>query len=118
MKNIRQVLCLKLIILFSFNSYSQEDAVLMTVNNNAVYKSEFEQIYWKNKKELLATKEDLNEYIELFKNFKLKVTAAEELGLDTLTKFINELEKVIHFALESEPPFTYLEPIETSYMFK
>ncbi len=92
MKKIGQLLCLNLILLIPFNSFSQEDAVLMTVNNNAVYKSEFEQIYWKNKKELLATKEDLNEYIELFKNFKLKVTAAEELGLDTLTKFINELE--------------------------
>ena len=31
--------------------------------------------------------------------------------------FISVLEKVIHFALESEPFFTYREPIETSYMF-
>ena len=63
----------------------------MTVNGNPVYKSEFEQIYWKNKKEKTATKEDLNEYIELFTNFKLKVKAAEEKGLDTLKKFIDEL---------------------------
>ena len=35
--------------------------------------------YWKNKKESIATKDDLNEYIELFKKFKLKVAAAEEL---------------------------------------
>ena len=70
---------------------AQQDEILMTVNNKPVYKSEFEQIYWKNKKETIATKEDLDEYIKLFKNFKLKVTVAEALGLDTLKKFIKEL---------------------------
>ena len=29
--------------------------------------------------------------VELFKNFKLKVAAAQALGLDTISKFINEL---------------------------
>ena len=79
-------------ILFSNNIQSQEDQILLTVNGNPVYKSEFEQIYWKNKKEDIATKEDLNQYIELFKNFKLKVSAAEQMGLDTNKKFITELQ--------------------------
>ncbi|MDG2344025.1 MAG: peptidylprolyl isomerase [Flavobacteriales bacterium] len=68
-----------------------QNQVLLTIDDQPVYKSEFEQIYWKNKKEKIATKEDLDEYIDLFSNFKLKVKAAEELGLDTVEKFINEL---------------------------
>jgi peptidyl-prolyl cis-trans isomerase SurA len=68
-----------------------QNQVLLTIDDQPVYKSEFEQIYWKNKKENIATKEDLDEYINLFTNFKLKVKAAEEKGLDTAKKFINEL---------------------------
>ena len=79
-------------IIFSNNIQSQEDQILLTVNGSPVYKSEFEQIYWKNKKEDIATKEDLDQYIGLFKNFKLKVTAAEQMGLDTNKKFITELQ--------------------------
>ncbi len=78
------------IILISTICFGQ-DPVILTINGSEVHKSEFEQIYWKNKKEKLATKEDLDEYIKLFVNFKLKVLAAENLGLDTLKKFTNEL---------------------------
>ena len=74
-------------------TYGQEKGpVLMTVNNVPVYKSEFEQIYWKNKKEAVATKEDLDEYMQLFTKFKLKVTEAEDLGMDTLASFTKELD--------------------------
>lgn len=68
-----------------------QDPVIMRINNKPVYKSEFEQIYWKNKKEDVATKKDLDEYIDLFVKFKLKVEAAEDKGLDTLKKFKSEL---------------------------
>ena len=66
------------IIFICANFYSQEQDIL-SINGNKVYRSEFEQIYWKNKKKI-ATKEDLDEYIDLFINFKLKVLAAEKLG--------------------------------------
>ena len=82
--------------------FAQDQEVLLTVNGNPVLKSEFEQIYWKNKKETVATKEDLDEYIGLFKNFKLKVTAAEELGLDTVSKFITELQG---YRVQLEKPY-------------
>ena len=78
-------------ILFIGSSFLAQDPVILTINEVDVHKSEFEQIYWKNKKEKIATKEDLDEYIQLFINFKLKVIAAEELGLDTTKKFIDEL---------------------------
>ena len=78
------------LILFVSSAFSQNNNILK-IDNQVVNKSEFEQIYWKNKKEKIATKEDLDEYIELFINFKLKVISAEELGLDTTKKFIDEL---------------------------
>ena len=78
-------------IIFISSAFFSQDQHILRINDQKIYKSEFEQIYWKNKKEKLATKEDLDEYIELFINFKLKVFAAEELGLDTVKKFINEL---------------------------
>jgi peptidyl-prolyl cis-trans isomerase SurA len=89
------------IILLGSTCFAQ-DPVILTINSNNVHKSEFEQIYWKNKKEKLATKEDLDEYIELFINFKLKVIAAENKGLDTLKKFINELQG---YKIQLEKPY-------------
>lgn len=79
-----------------------QDQVLLNIDDQPVYKSEFEQIYWKNKKENIATKEDLDEYIKLFTNFKLKVIAAEEKGLDTAQKFINELAG---YRIQLEKPY-------------
>ena len=124
---------MKLTWLFSIvfiyaNFYSQEIDIL-TINGNKIYKSEFEQIYWKNKKEKLATKEDLDEYIDLFINFKLKVLAAEKLGLDTMNKFINELngykiqlekpyliDTAINEALIKEAYFRTINEIEASHI--
>ena len=73
----------------SIAGFSQE-AVVMTVNNEPVTVSEFEEIFWKNKKENVTNKEELDEYIELFTNFRLKVEAAEAAGLDTTQKFKSE----------------------------
>ena len=68
------------------------DPVLMTVDGVAVPRSEFEAIYKKNNKEAVVTKEALDEYLELFTNYKLKVRAAEALGMDTVGKFLAELD--------------------------
>ena len=116
------------IIFICANFYSQEQDIL-SINGNKVYRSEFEQIYWKNKKEKLATKEDLDEYIDLFINFKLKVLAAEKLGLDTMEKFVNELngykiqlekpyliDTAINEALNKEAYFRTINEIEASHI--
>ncbi|MBK9147970.1 MAG: peptidylprolyl isomerase [Flavobacteriales bacterium] len=68
------------------------DPVLMTVDGQPVTRTEFEAIYKKNNKEASVTKEALDEYLELFINYKLKVREAETLGMDTITKFRNELD--------------------------
>ena len=60
------------IFLISFSILIGQDKAIVSIDNDQIFKSEFEQIYWKNKKEKVATKEDLNEYIQLFVKFKLK----------------------------------------------
>ena len=79
------------LILIAGAGFSQDDPIVMTVNGTDVTKSEFEHIFKKNNKDEDITKEDIDEYLELFVNFKLKVTAAEELGMDTVKKFKEEL---------------------------
>lgn len=71
---------------------NDKDPVLMTVDGQEVTRSEFENIYKKNNREEAVTQEALDEYMELFINFKLKVREAESLGMDTVGKFIKELE--------------------------
>jgi peptidyl-prolyl cis-trans isomerase SurA len=67
------------------------DPVLMTVDGQPVLRSEFESIYKKNNKDAPVTKQALDEYLDLFINYKLKVRAAEALGMDTVAKFKSEL---------------------------
>ena len=89
-------------IIFCYTTFFGQENTILNIDNETVNKTEFEQIYWKNKKEKIATKEDLDEYIQLFINFKLKVIAAEELGLDTTKKFIDELSG---YRIQLEKPY-------------
>ena len=67
------------------------DPVLMTINNKPVLKSEFEYIYNKNNSNNSLDKKTLDEYVDLFINFKLKVEEAKTQGIDTTKSFITEL---------------------------
>ena len=68
----------------------ENDPVLMKVNGKSIKKSEFEYIYKKNNQQQTDSK-SLDEYLELFKNYKLKVAEAEACGLDTTRSFRTEL---------------------------
>ena len=70
---------------------AQEDQVIMTVDGEPVVKSEFLQIYLKNNDAPRYDKEALDEYMDLFVKFKLKVAEAEALGYDTIPKLVREL---------------------------
>ncbi len=72
-------------------SSQTKDPVLMTINGNPVMKSEFEYIYNKNNSNNSLDKKTLDEYVDLFVNFKLKVEEAKAQGIDTTKSFINEL---------------------------
>lgn len=69
-----------------------KDPVLMTINGKPVLKSEFEYIYNKNNSNNSLDKKSLEEYVDLFVNFKLKVEEAKSQGIDTTKSFINELK--------------------------
>ena len=69
-----------------------QDPILMQVGDRAVTRSEFLQIYLKNNPNPKFDKASLDDYMELFKKFKLKVIEAENLGYDTLPKLRNELD--------------------------
>ena len=69
---------------------AQEEAVL-TVGEEAVSLADFEHIFLKNNRDSVITTAALDEYMELFINFKLKVQAAEALGMDTVETFQKEL---------------------------
>ncbi len=79
-------------LLITYNSNAQQDPILMEIDGNPVTKSEFLQIYLKNNNDPKYDKASLDEYMELFKKFKLKVAEAEALGYDTIPKLKKELE--------------------------
>lgn len=66
---------------------------ILTIDGVSIYKDEFEAIFKKNNpKNSVIDRKALDEYAELFINFKLKVREAEKAGLDTLTSFKEELK--------------------------
>lgn len=68
-----------------------QDAILMTISDKPVYASEFIRILNKNKNNLSGQKLAVQESLDMFVNFKLKVREAEAQGLDTTTSFKKEL---------------------------
>jgi len=65
---------------------------VLTIDDQDIPIEEFKSIFYKNNHDTTITREYLEEYMDLFVNFKLKVREAEELGLDTNPVFIKELE--------------------------
>jgi peptidyl-prolyl cis-trans isomerase SurA len=86
------VITLLAFLAFSGSLFAQAtDPVLMTINGKPVLKSEFEYIYNKNNTNNSLDKKTLEEYVDLFVNFKLKVEEAKTQGIDTTSSFVNEL---------------------------
>ena len=66
------------------------DPVIMTIGGKPVLRSEFEYSYNKNNTEGVIDRKTVEEYVELFANYKLKVAAAMEARYDTLSSFNEE----------------------------
>ncbi|XOV67748.1 MAG: peptidylprolyl isomerase [Fluviicola sp.] len=88
---MKRLLVLAITLVLTQTVMAQEDPVIMTINDKEITKSEFLQIYLKNNDDPKYDKESLDEYMELFKKFKLKVAEAEALGYDTIPKLVREL---------------------------
>ena len=78
---------------FMANAAKLPDSVAMVVAGKPVSLPEFVFMAKKNGNVDFSDKKALNEYVELYKNFKLKVHEAEEEGLDRGRDFREELEK-------------------------
>jgi peptidyl-prolyl cis-trans isomerase SurA len=68
----------------------ESDEILMTIHDRKITAGEFERIYRKNNSNTALEQQSVEEYLELFVNFKLKVIEAEEQGLDTTSAFRRE----------------------------
>ncbi len=88
----KSLLLIVLAAILATGLLGQESPVLMTIGDEQVSLEEFERIYRKNNNEASLNRQNPEDYLELFVNFKVKVKEAEALGMDTTTKFINELE--------------------------
>lgn len=71
---------------------AQKDPVLFTVENQPVHVSEFDYIYQKtNGEKADYSQKSLDEYLDLYVKFKLKVQRAKEMQLDTIPSLMKEL---------------------------
>lgn len=71
-----------------------KDEVLLTIDNKPVYTSEFIRVYQKNKDIIIeSSQKGIDDYLEMFVDFKLKLQQAYDLELDTTVIFKNELTK-------------------------
>ena len=88
LNNVFIILCF-----VGFYSFSQtKKTTLFTINNEPYYTQDFITNYEKNNNLIPDSTNSLQDYLELFINYKLKVKEAKDLKLDTFPKYINELK--------------------------
>lgn len=85
------VACMLFAAAFTAAPVHAQDEAVLTVGEESVSLADFEHIFLKNNRDSVITEAALDEYMELFINFKLKVQAAEALGMDTVETFQKEL---------------------------
>ena len=97
---MKQLNFLKMFVLASFimpalfaNAQSKLDKqVLMTIGDKDITVKEFTDVYYKNNlKSDVVEKKSVDEYLDLFTTFRMKVMEAERMQLDTSAKFQKEL---------------------------
>ena len=87
----RSLICF-LLMCYTFMGAVAQEQVVFTVNKKPVTAEEFIYLYKKNHQNRPEefTKDKIEEYLDLFINFKLKVTEAMSRGLDTTNAFRKE----------------------------
>src|SRR5215217_5153481 len=78
---------------FAAVAQNAQKEVLFTIDDKPYYTDEFSRVYNKNidlvKDE---SQKDLNQYLDLFVGYKLKISKANKLGLQNGTQYQNELK--------------------------
>jgi peptidyl-prolyl cis-trans isomerase SurA len=92
MSNLRKFFQIALITFFTIPAFAQNNRALVTIAGEDVSVDEFMYVYKKNNtQENLTDPKSIQEYLDLYINFKLKVKEAEVLGYDTVTERKKEL---------------------------
>lgn len=85
----------------SAGARKSDDPVVMTVGGQKVALSEFEYLYRKNNVQQQVVT-SLDDYVDMFINYKLKVIAAKNAGIDTMASYVNDM---VTFRTELAQPY-------------
>ncbi len=81
------------LITLSIQAQKEDKRVLISIDDEEISVSEFLNVYQKNNVDTdLSDKKSLQDYLELYINFRLKVKEARDLGMDTAKAFVEELD--------------------------
>ncbi len=90
----------KILVLFAFFAMSAcavaqtANSIVMEIAGEKVSKEEFLRMYNRNNMTPGAiNKEDLDAYLDLYINYRLKLLQAKDLGLDTTSSYLDEVTK-------------------------
>lgn len=89
MKSKILLVALALASVATVDAKKNSDPVLMTVNGKKIPLSEFQYLYNKNNTQQ-SEKQSIDEYVDMFVTYKLKVADAEAAGIDTTAAFKKE----------------------------
>ena len=90
MKPLSYLLSLIFYLSSSCAALAQSDPVVMRINGKDVTRSEFEYNFNKNNTDGVIDRKSIDEYVDLFINYKLKVEAALDARYDTMTSYQQE----------------------------
>lgn len=94
MKNQLSIFFLVFVLGTSMFAQKKGDKVLLKIDGKPVYQSEFKRLFGKNKNLKIDGQEpSLEEDLQLFVDYKLKLIAAKDLQLDTLPEYQKEVTR-------------------------
>ncbi len=96
MKRVPVKIWIFILVMFTTASVfaqKEDTRVLITIDDEEITVSEFLNVYRKNNVDTdLNDKKSMQEYLQLYINFRLKVKEARDLGMDTVSSFVEELD--------------------------
>ncbi len=92
--HFKNILTFIFFLSLSYLNAQQRKEVLFTVTNNPVYTDEYIKVFNKNRDIVSEeNKKSIDEYLELYINYKLKLKQAYDLKYDTVSTYKKELSK-------------------------
>ncbi len=92
MLKIKQIIFFVIVVILNLTTVSAQSQEILKIDGKSSSKEEFIRLFFKNRLEKTPpTAKEIDDYLNLFINFKLKVAEAESRGMDTLKSFKKEL---------------------------